>query len=91
MGIKEVDDGIWLVSFMDYDLGYIDLEEKNSATLKQPFWPKDVNYVFGTFCKGSLRTVHSIRGLQFLLGGHLLGLPPIVRDRLGRGKLGHTP
>jgi len=24
-GIKEVDDGIWLVSFMDYDLGYIDL------------------------------------------------------------------
>jgi hypothetical protein len=28
VGIKEVDDGIWLVSFMDYDLGYIDLEEK---------------------------------------------------------------
>src|SRR5260221_11108002 len=25
VGIKEVDDGIWLVSFMDYDLGYIDL------------------------------------------------------------------
>ena len=28
VGIKEVDDGIWLVIFMDYDLGYIDLEEK---------------------------------------------------------------
>ena len=28
VGIKEVDDGIWLVSFMDYDLGSIDLEEK---------------------------------------------------------------
>jgi Helix-turn-helix domain len=28
VGIKEVDEGIWLVSFMDYDLGYIDLEEK---------------------------------------------------------------
>jgi hypothetical protein len=26
VGIKEVDDGIWLVTFMDYDLGYIDLE-----------------------------------------------------------------
>jgi hypothetical protein len=53
VGIKEVDDGIWLVSFMDYDLGYIGLEErgKDSAILKQPFWPKDVNYVFGTFCK----------------------------------------
>jgi len=23
LGIKEVDDDIWLVSFMDYDLGYI--------------------------------------------------------------------
>ena len=28
VGIKEVDNGIWLVSFMQYDLGYIDLEEK---------------------------------------------------------------
>ena len=24
VGVKEVDSGIWLVSFMDYDLGYID-------------------------------------------------------------------
>ena len=28
LGIKEVDDGIWLVSFMHHDLGYIDLEQK---------------------------------------------------------------
>ncbi len=28
LGIKEVDDGIWLVSFMHYDLGYFDLEQK---------------------------------------------------------------
>jgi hypothetical protein len=27
------------VTFMDYDLGYIDLEEKNPAALKQRFWP----------------------------------------------------
>ena len=27
LGIKEVDDGNWLVSFMHYDLGYIDLEQ----------------------------------------------------------------
>jgi hypothetical protein len=26
LGIKEVDDGIWLASFMHYDLGYFDLE-----------------------------------------------------------------
>jgi hypothetical protein len=62
VGIKEVDDGIWLVSFMDYDLGYIDLEEKTLQPTTQPFWPKGVNYVLGTFCKGSLRTVHDKTG-----------------------------
>lgn len=33
LGIKEVDDAIWLVSFMHYDLGYIDLEQKTLQTL----------------------------------------------------------
>jgi transposase InsO family protein len=40
VGIKEVEDGIWLVSFMDYDLGYIDLEEKTLQPLENPFGPK---------------------------------------------------
>jgi hypothetical protein len=40
LGIKEVDDGIWLVSFMDYDLGYIDLEQKTSQALDNPFGPR---------------------------------------------------
>ncbi len=40
VGIKEVDDGIWLVSFMDYDLGYIDLEEKTQQPLHNPFGPR---------------------------------------------------
>jgi transposase InsO family protein len=40
VGIKEVDDGIWLVSFMDYDLGYVDLEEKTLQPLENPFGPK---------------------------------------------------
>jgi hypothetical protein len=40
VGIKEVDDGIWLVSFMDYDLGYIDWEEKTLQPLNNPFGPK---------------------------------------------------
>jgi transposase InsO family protein len=39
VGIKEVDNGIWLVSFMDYDLGYIDLEEKPLQPLDNPFGP----------------------------------------------------
>jgi len=37
VGVKEVDSGIWLVSFMDYDLGYIDLEEKTLQPLDNPF------------------------------------------------------
>jgi hypothetical protein len=40
VGVKEVDHGIWLVSFMDYDLGYIDLEEKTLQPLENPFGPK---------------------------------------------------
>ena len=40
VGVKEVDHGIWLVSFMDYDLGYVDLEEKTLQPLQNPFGPK---------------------------------------------------
>ncbi len=40
LGIKEVDDGIWLVSFMKYDLGYIDLEQKTLQTIDNPFGPR---------------------------------------------------
>jgi len=40
VGIKEVDDDIWLVSFMDYDLGHIDLEEKTLQPLHNPFGPR---------------------------------------------------
>ncbi|NNH58856.1 IS481 family transposase [Rhizobium laguerreae] len=37
LGIKEVDNGIWLVSFMHYDLGYIDLEQRTLQTIDNPF------------------------------------------------------
>jgi transposase InsO family protein len=37
LGIKEVDDGIWLLSFMHYDLGYIDLEQRTLQTIDNPF------------------------------------------------------
>jgi hypothetical protein len=37
LGIKEVDEAIWLVSFMHYDLGYIDLEQKTLQTIDNPF------------------------------------------------------
>jgi hypothetical protein len=37
LGLKEVEDGIWLVSFMHYDLGYFDLEQKTLQPLDNPF------------------------------------------------------
>lgn len=37
VGIKEIDDGIWIVSFMQYDLGYIDLEQKTLQPIDNPF------------------------------------------------------
>ena len=37
LGIKEVDEGIWLVSFMHYDLGFIDLEQRTLQPLDNPF------------------------------------------------------
>jgi transposase InsO family protein len=37
LGIKEIEEGIWLVSFMHYDLGYIDLEQRTLQTIDNPF------------------------------------------------------
>ena len=40
VGIKEVNDGIWLVTFMDYNLGYFDEDSKRFEPLLNPFGPK---------------------------------------------------
>ena len=40
VGIKEVHDDIWLVSFMQYDLGYFDLQTRVLEPLQNPFAPK---------------------------------------------------
>lgn len=40
VGIKEVEDYVWLVSFMDYDLGYFDEHTYNLEPLENPFGPK---------------------------------------------------
>jgi hypothetical protein len=40
LGMKEVDEDIWLVSFMSYDLGFIDLEHKTLQPLDNPFGPR---------------------------------------------------
>ena len=40
VGVKEVSDKIWLVSFMQYDLGFFDHETGRLATTVNPFEPK---------------------------------------------------
>ena len=40
VGIKQTDDRIWLVSFMDYDLGYFDDETCRLEPVANPFGPK---------------------------------------------------
>jgi putative transposase len=41
VGIKEMEDGIWVVSFMDYDLGYFDETGTRVEPVDDPFgWQK---------------------------------------------------
>ena len=44
-GIEEVGDGIWIARLMSYDLGFIDLEQKNLATRRQSVRPEVVTHV----------------------------------------------
>jgi putative transposase len=39
-GVKQTDDHIWLVTFMDYDLGYFDDETCRLEPIDYPFGPK---------------------------------------------------
>jgi len=38
--IRQVSEQIWLVSFMDYDLGYFDHETSRLEPIENPFGPK---------------------------------------------------
>ena len=40
VGIREVSDKIWLVSFMEFDLGYFDEDEARVEPAENPFLPK---------------------------------------------------
>ena len=40
MGVKQVDDKVWLVSFMQYDLGYFDSDTCRLEPIENPFAAK---------------------------------------------------
>ena len=56
LGVTEVVDGIWLLSFVHYDMGYIDLDRR------QPVRHEVVTHVVGTFCYPCLRAVQKPLG-----------------------------
>ena len=62
LGIKEIDDGIWIVSFMSYDLGFIDLEQSTLQPLDNPFGPR-------LSPRSSVRSVTYVSGLDTELAG----------------------
>ena len=76
LGIKEVDEGIWLVSFMPYDLGYFDLEQKTLQPLDNPFGPRlylCLRYDLSPMCPGW--TIEALaEGVDLIL--HFPGSPP---------------
>ncbi len=62
LGIKEVEDGIWLVSFLHYDLRYIDLEQRTLQPIDLPIGMRVSPFVLGTNCHPCLRAGHEIFG-----------------------------
>ena len=40
LGLREVEDGVWLVSFLDYDLGFFDNKEDRVEPTNNPFTPE---------------------------------------------------
>lgn len=45
IGIREVDDDVWLVTFLDYDLGFFDKEEDRVEPGLNPFTPEKVSTI----------------------------------------------
>jgi len=43
VGIREIDDQIWLVSFLDFDLGFFDRDENRVEPALNPFGPETVS------------------------------------------------
>lgn len=43
VGIREVEDQVWLVSFLDFDLGFFDRDENRVEPAPNPFGPEKVS------------------------------------------------
>ena len=43
VGIRELEEQVWLVSFLDFDLGFFDQEEGRVEPAPNPFGPEKVS------------------------------------------------
>ena len=73
VGLTEVDDGIWKVTFMEYDLGYFDDESchftplEASSKEKRPLSEEgSVTYVSGKNCYPCLRLHRFLQAERFM-------------------------
>ena len=46
VGLREVEDEVWLVSFLDFDLGFFDREEGRVEPAPNPFLPEKVLTIY---------------------------------------------
>ena len=70
VGIKQVSEQIWLVSFMDYDLGYFDHETCRLEPIENPFGPK----VLGPLsASGPAAARAKPRAQSAIIAGHVPG------------------
>ena len=78
VGVKEVSDKIWLVSFMDYDLGFFDHETGRLGNRRQPVRRKSVTYVSG------IKRYPCVRNGPLIFGapGRIRTHDPLVRSWL---------
>lgn len=63
LGAREVDDGIWLVSFMRSDPGYIDLEQRTLQTIDNPFGTR-------------LSPMSQVHSVTYVSGSDMISLMP---------------
>jgi|GEM_PF-1186509 len=40
VGLRQVEDDVWLVSFMNFDIAYFDMESSRVHDLENPFGPR---------------------------------------------------
>jgi hypothetical protein len=64
--VRQVSDRIWLVTFMQYDLGCFDDETCRLEPIENPFGPKVLTHGFGMICHPCDRNVPSPAGTDTL-------------------------